>query len=148
MQNMDTKFINWAGRHAVPFAKFALFFVYFVFGGIKVFFENGAANPLVVALLGKTMPFFPPGLFLTLFGCFEMLIGLLFIIPKMERPAIILLAIHMVTTIMPLVLLPAFTWNGFIPTLEGQYIFKNILIIALGIVIAASLKPRQPTQNV
>jgi uncharacterized membrane protein YkgB len=148
MQNMDTKLINWAGRHAVPFAKLALFFVYFVFGGIKVFFENGAANPLVVALLGKTMPFFPPDLFLTLFGCFEMLIGLLFILPKMERPALILLVLHIITTILPLFLLPEFTWNGFLPTIEGQYIFKNILIIALGIVILASLKPREEPQNV
>ncbi len=145
---MDEKMINWAGRHAVPFAKFALFFVYFYFGAIKVFFEHGAANPLVLALLNKTMPWMPASPFLLGFGIFEMIIGLLFIIPKAERAALYLLAIHMVTTIMPLFLLPAFTWNGMIPTIEGQYIFKNILIIALGIVVLASLTPFKEKTNV
>ncbi len=143
MQNFEEKMINWAGRHAVPFAKFALFFVYFYFGLIKIFFENGAANPMVVELLDKTMPFFPPDAFLIVFGAFEVLIGLLFIIPRMEKYALYLLALHMISTIMPMFLLPHLTWQGLIPTMEGQYIFKNILIIALGIVILASL----PTQR-
>ena len=133
----------------MPFAKFALFFVYFYFGLIKVFFENGAANPMVVALLGKTLPSFPPDTFLIVFGVFEMIVGLLFIIPNLERLALFFLALHMVTTIMPLFLLPAFTWASFgVPTIEGQYIFKNILIISLGIVIMASLPTSQENKEV
>lgn len=126
----------------MPFARFAIFLVYFYFGAIKVFAENGAANPLVVALLNKTLHGVPPGGFLICFGVFEMIIGLLFIVPKMERLGLFFLAIHMITTIMPLILLPQFTWASFgVPTIEGQYIIKNILIIALAIVVFASLTP-------
>jgi uncharacterized membrane protein YkgB len=142
MKILEERMINWAGRVAVPFAKFALFFVYFYFGAIKVFFEHGAANPLVTALLNKTMPFIPANQFLICFGLFEMLIGLLFIFRRTVKAGLVLLAVHMVTTIMPLFLLPQFTWNGLIPTIEGQYIFKNILIIALAIVVLASQEPR------
>ncbi len=132
----------------MPFAKFALFFVYFYFGIIKVFFENGAANPMVVQLLDMTMPFFPPDAFLVVFGLFEVLIGLLFIIPKMAKFALVLLAFHMITTIMPLFILPSLTWEGVIPTIQGQYILKNVLIIALGIVILASLPLSRANKNV
>ena len=48
----------------------------------------------------------------------------------------------MTTTILPLFLLTTVTWSGFmVPTLEGQYIIKNILIIAAAIGIAANLHP-------
>jgi len=51
--------------------------------------------------------------------------------------------VHLSTTIMPLVLLPQFTWQSFlVPTLEGQYIIKNILLIVLALNIWSNLRPR------
>jgi len=45
---------------------------------------------------------------------------------------------------MPLILLPQVTWSGIlVPTLEGQYIIKNLAIIAAAIGIAAHLHPLQ-----
>lgn len=71
-----------------------------------------------------------------------MLIGLLFLIRGVERIVIPLLFIHMITTIMPLFLLPDVSWSGFMtPTLEGQYIIKNIALIAAAFGIAAHLHP-------
>ena len=49
-----------------------------------------------------------------------------------------LLFIHMVTTAGPLFFLPRETWSGFlVPTLEGQYIINNVMIIAVAIATAA-----------
>jgi uncharacterized membrane protein YkgB len=80
--------------------------------------------------------------FLILFGVFECLIGILFLIRGAERIVIPLLFIHMITTFGPLFLLPQETWSGFlVPTLEGQYIIKNLVIIAAAIGIAAHLHP-------
>ena len=71
-----------------------------------------------------------------------MLIGVAFLIPGLERLAIALLIPHMITTVLPLILLPSITWQSFlIPTLEGQYIIKNIVIIALASALAAHLHP-------
>ena len=71
-----------------------------------------------------------------------MIIGICFLVPNLERLAIFLLIPHMVMTSLPLFLLPSIAWQTFfVPTLEGQYIIKNLVIIALAIGIAAQLKP-------
>jgi uncharacterized membrane protein YkgB len=139
---LDQQIISVARRAYLPFSRFALFLVYFWFGILKVFGQS-PANPLVASLQAKTLPFLSFDQFIVLFGLFEMLIGILFLIPKATRVALPLLAFHMVTTIMPLFLLPAMTWTmaPFVPSMEGQYIIKNILIISLGIVIASQLTP-------
>jgi uncharacterized membrane protein YkgB len=141
LRNFDYLSITWARKIVVPLSRFAIFLVYFWFGLLKVL-ETSPASPLVIALLDKTMPFISPESFLIVFGVIEMVIGLLFIIPYLERLAIFALALHLVTTIMPLFLLPEFAWQGLLtPTLEGQYMIKNILIVACGIVVLSSLKP-------
>jgi uncharacterized membrane protein YkgB len=141
LKSFDYVSIAWARRVAVPLARFAIFLVYFWFGLLKVL-QMSPASPLVLALLDKTMPFINPDSFLIAFGVIEMVIGLLFIIPKLERLAIFALVLHLITTIMPLFLLPEYAWQGFLtPTLEGQYMIKNILIIACGIFVLSSLKP-------
>lgn len=123
-------------------SRFAIFLVYFWFGVLKVF-GLSPASPLVLALLSRTLPFFPPTQFLILFGVFEMIIGLLFLWPKATKLALVLLGFHLITTILPLLMMPEFTWTRFfVPTMEGQYIIKNILIIALAINIASNLKQK------
>jgi hypothetical protein len=45
-------------------------------------------------------------------------------------------------TFMPLFIIPDATWSGFlVPTLEGQYIIKNLVVIATAIGIIAHLHP-------
>ncbi len=128
-------------RASLPFGRFALFVVFFWFGILKVV-ATSPANPLVADLLSHTMPFITFDTFIFYFGIYEMIIGITFLIPGLERLAIALLVPHMITTFMPLFLLPAVTWQGpFTPTLEGQYIIKNLLIIGLAMVIAANLTP-------
>jgi uncharacterized membrane protein YphA (DoxX/SURF4 family) len=114
-------------------SRLALFIIYFWFGALKVF-ELSPASPMVLTLCEKTLPFIAPETFLVLFGLFEMIVGVLFLIPRFQKPAIILLALHLTTTFMPLVVLPSLTWSSaFVPTMEGQYIIKNLLIIALAV---------------
>ncbi|MCC7436506.1 hypothetical protein IT402_01365, partial [Candidatus Nomurabacteria bacterium] len=53
-----------------------------------------------------------------------------------------LLLFHMVTTFLPLIFLPSIVWqSAFVPTLEGQYIIKNLVIIATAIGIVSHLHP-------
>jgi uncharacterized membrane protein YkgB len=129
-------------RVAQPWAaRIAIFVVFFWFGILKVI-GTSPATPLVQELESQTLPFIPFDQFITGFGLLEMLIGALFLIPKFERLAILVLFVHMVTTALPLLLVPGVTWSGFLtPTLEGQYIIKNLVIVALALGIAAHLHP-------
>jgi len=123
-------------RMSIWLERVALFLVYGWFGFLKIIFIS-PANLLVGSLLEKTLPFITFNQFIFWFGMFEVLIGVLFLLPKMEKIALSLLAVHLVTTFMPLIVLPSVTWQGwFIPTLEGQYIIKNILIVSCAFSLA------------
>lgn len=145
--SIDKTIISTCQNHQYWFARVAVFILYFWFGILKVL-GLSPANPLVQNLMEKTLPFMTFSTFIILFGLFEMLIGILFLIPRLERVVIPLLAFHMATTVMPLVLLPTVAWSGFmVPTMEGQYIIKNILIIAVAIGIAARITPMKAAEQ-
>lgn len=125
----------------MPAARLSLFVVFFWFGILKVL-GLSPASAVVANLLEATIPFMSPETFIVSFGIFECVIGILFLVRGLERVVIPLLFVHMVTTFGSLVFLPTETWQGFMtPTLEGQYIIKNLVIIAVAIGIASNLTP-------
>jgi uncharacterized membrane protein YphA (DoxX/SURF4 family) len=139
LKTIDEKIINLFKKIWRPLSRISLFVVFFYFGFLKIL-GLSPATPLVESLFQKTLNFFPFDYFIILFGLLEMLIGLAFIIPKLERLAIFLLIIHMITTFLPLIILPQITWQKFlVPTLEGQYIIKNLVIISLAFAIGGHL---------
>ncbi len=147
LRKFDTWFIHFVRSWSMPFARFALFVVFFWFGVLKLV-GTSPANPMVADLLHATLPFMDWGTFIILFALYEMAIGIAFIIPRLERVAIALLIPHMIMTMLPLFFLPDMTWQSFLtPTLEGQYIVKNLVIIALAMGIAAHLRPLLDTKS-
>lgn len=141
IKNIDLKLIAFFNKAFMPVARFGLFVVFFWFGALKVVGLSPASG-VVARLFEQTIPFMSFDFFLILFGLFECLIGVLFIFKGTERYVIPLLFIHMITTFGPLVFLPGETWTSFmVPTLEGQYIIKNLVIIATAIGVAAKVKP-------
>lgn len=136
----DRFVIGNAERYAVPAARAAFFVVFFWFGLLKVL-RVSPAIPLVDDLLAVTMPFMDPATFDVLFGLFEMLIGTLFLFPRLDRVVMPLFVFHMATTMLPLVLLPAAVWSSpFVPTLVGQYILKNFVLVALAVAVVSRMK--------
>lgn len=138
-RNIENALINFCQKISVPAARIALCIVYVWFGLLKVV-GMSPAGQLVESLYYQTIHWIPFGTFYLFFALFECLIGILFLIPKATRIVLVLFLLHMFTTFLPLVLLPNSTWQAFfVPTLEGQYIIKNLVIIAAVIHIAASL---------
>jgi hypothetical protein len=87
------------------------------------------------------LPF--PG-FLYVLGLWEMAIGLCFLYQPLLHLALLLLFLHMPGTFLPIVLLPGevFQVFPFVLTLEGQYIVKNLVLIAAAIVIGGKIRHR------
>ena len=127
-------------------ARFALFVIYFWFGFLKVIGQSPASE-MVHTMFGKTMspmlPFLSFGVFIVLFGLFEMLIGVLFIIPGLEKSALILFFFHMFTTMLPLFIMSEVWTHIFVPTLEGQYIVKNLALIACALSIWTTVPKKE-----
>lgn len=116
--------------------RLSLFLVYFWFGILKVF-NLSPAEQLVHDLFNLTLAWIVPfQLFYLGFSLFECGLGIFFLIKGQEKVAFILMLGHLFSTALPLVLLPSQTWHSLlVPTLTGQYILKNILILVLGIVL-------------
>jgi uncharacterized membrane protein YkgB len=144
MNTFDTRLIPFFNRIAVPLARISLFIVFFWFGILKVIGLSPAGS-MVHSLFDVTLSWLMPfNLFYISFALLECAIGIMFLIPGLERIAIVVLFLHMITTILPLFCMPEATWQQpFVPTLEGQYIIKNLLIITAAVFIGAQLKPRQ-----
>ena len=140
-RSIDLTLIHFFRRISEPTARIGLFVIFFWFGLLKVI-GMSPASPLVEDLFNHTLSIMSFPTFLVCFGVFECLIGILFMLKGCERVVIPLLFIHMITTFMPLFILPAVTWSAFmVPTLEGQYIIKNLVIIAAAVGIVAHLHP-------
>lgn len=140
---IDHELIHFFRKISVPSARLGLFVVFFWFGILKVI-GISPAGPLVHSLFDQTINFMAFDTFYILFALFECLIGILFLIKGAERIVFPLLLLHMITTALPLIFLQDATWQrAFVPTLEGQYIIKNLVIIAAAIGIVAHLHPLQ-----
>jgi uncharacterized membrane protein YkgB len=115
----------------VWFNRLALAVVFIWFGFLKIIHAS-PAEPLVKHLHEVTLvKFIPVNTFIVLLGCIECMIGLLWLLPGFTKAAIILFVLQMFTTFLPLFYLPLDTWqHSFVLTLEGQYIVKNIVLLA------------------
>lgn len=141
LERLDCAILHGAQTIGPNVMQFAIFFVYVWFGVLKIF-GLSPADHLVEALLSQLFPFVSPEAFFVLLGLAEVLIGVLFLIPQFTRVAILFLILHMLTTFLPLVLLPELTWQSFlIPNLTGQYILKNVIILALAMGVGMQLEP-------
>jgi uncharacterized membrane protein YphA (DoxX/SURF4 family) len=144
---IDVKIIAWARQLYVPAARVSFFVIFFYFGFLKLI-GLSPATPLAEALTSQTigMSYFSTAFFIL--ACFECLIGILFLIPRATRIVIPLLLIHLVVVCSPLVLVPGIAWtHPFVPSLEGQYIIKNIALIACAVGIVASTIPLVPASK-
>lgn len=124
--------------------------VIFLWFGLLKPFGLSSAEPLVLATT-SWIPLFSPAEWVTLVGWWEVAIGVTFLFRRTVRIAIALLALQMVGTFMPLVLLPDITFQPghvpYAPSLEGQYIVKNLLIISAALVVGGTVRSRTTTDR-
>lgn len=113
---------------------FAIIFIWF---GILKPFDVSSAESLLKATV-VWLPFGTPEFWLVVIGWWEVAIGVTFLFPQTTKIAIGLLFLQMFGTFMPLVVLPEVTFqngNLLTPSLEGQYIIKNVMIISAALAL-------------
>lgn len=116
--------------------RFALFLIYFWFGFLKII-SASPAEQLITHLHQITLyQFISIDKFLIALGAAECVIGVLWLVPKMTKYALVIFLAQIATTFLPLVVLPEDTWqNAWVLSLTGQYIFKNVVLIACAFTI-------------
>jgi uncharacterized membrane protein YkgB len=121
--------------------RFSLFIVFFWFGILKVL-SISPAETLVIRLHEVTLGhLISKESFLLLLGLVECFIGILWLFPKYTKLAFFLFTAQMFTTFLPMIFLPKETWQStFVLTLTGQYIIKNLVLVASAISIYSHFK--------
>ncbi|MFT5121420.1 MAG: putative membrane protein YkgB [Kiritimatiellia bacterium] len=139
---LDRRIANFMDRFGVRGLRISLGIVFIWFGILKPMGVSAAA-PLVIATV-DWMPVFASETWLAIIGWWEVVIGVLFLFHRTIRFAIALMLLQMVGTFMPLVLLPDVTFQAgripWGPTMEGQYIIKNLVIIAAALTIGGTAR--------
>lgn len=135
-----TAFLAWAG---VPAVRMALGIVFLWFGALKFFPGLSPAEDLAARTIETlTGGAITSATSLPVLAIWESLIGLGLLTGRFLRATLFLLAIQMLGTLTPLFLFPGETFAEFpyAPTLEGQYIIKNVVLIAAAMVVGATVR--------
>ena len=142
LEKADRGVTRWMARYGLVFLRLSLGIVFLWFGALKFFPEMSPAQELAMRTVGVlTGGWVRPGVALPVLAAWECLIGIGLLAGRGLRTVLFLLYLQMLGTLTPIVLFPheVFVRIPHAPTLEGQYIIKNLVLISAGIVIGATV---------
>ncbi len=140
LEQVDRRLSDWMRSHGNVLLRLGLGLVFIWFGGPKLVPGLSPAEDLVRA----TVPCCDPDLFVPVLGAAEVLIGICLLHRRWIRLGLLLMAGHMIGAALPLFTLPDVVWKSFpVATLEGQYILKNMVLIAAAVVLGGSTREPQ-----
>lgn len=129
----------WMARHGYHLLRITIGIVFIWFGVLKPLGMSPAE-----ALVAKATAWIPIPGFLYILAVWEIAIGVCFLFERLMRWGIVLLFLHMPGTMLPLLTLPeeTFVQFPFALSLEGQYIIKNLVLVAAAIVLGGKTRHR------
>jgi uncharacterized membrane protein YkgB len=142
-RKIDESLVNWMAEYGIALLRISLGIVFLWFGALKFFPGLSPADDLAVRTIeALTFGAVRGQVALTILATLECLIGLGLISGKFIRITLLLLFAQMLGTVTPIFLFPdeVFTRIPYAPTLEGQYIIKNIVLVSAGLVIGATAR--------
>jgi len=136
---VEMRAIGWMERHGLFLLRMALSVIFIWFGMLKPFHLSPAEK-----LVGDVTFWIPIPHFIVVLGVWETLIGVCFLFKPLLRYALILLLLHMPGALLPFFIVPeqCFIAFPFALTLEGQYIVKNLALVAAALVIGGAIRHR------
>ncbi|MGI9049827.1 MAG: DoxX family membrane protein [Rubrobacteraceae bacterium] len=140
---LEDSVTRWLVRYSIPLLRISLGGVFLLFGALK-FFPN--VSP-IEALASRTVGVLTFGLILAgvsmiLLAALECAIGIGLLTGLYPRLTLVLLGLQMIGATSPLVIFPGEIFAGpfHAPTLVGQYIIKDVVLISAGLVLGATLR--------
>ena len=140
---IDAKITQWMAQNGIFLLRVSLGFLFFWFGFLKFFPGLSPAADLATRTIAvMTFGMIPPEVSIYILALWETVIGLGLMFGFQMRATLFLLFVQMIGTMTPIFFFPneVFTRIPYAPTLEGQYIFKNLVLISAGIVIGATVR--------
>ncbi|NQV29915.1 MAG: DoxX family membrane protein [Candidatus Marinimicrobia bacterium] len=141
--NADKKITLFMQEYGILFLRISLGIIFFWFGFLKFFSGLSPADQIATQTISVlTFGMLKPSVSLIILAIWETVIGIGLMTGKFLRIILLLLFTQMLGTLTPLLIFPAETFTQFpyAPTLEGQYIIKNLVLISAGLVVGATVR--------
>ena len=137
---LDILATRWLARYSLTLLRVSLGLIFLGFGVLKFFPNISPAERLAERTTeALTLGLMPGGVGIFLVAALETAVGLSLVTGKFLRVGLALLTVQMAGILSPLVLFPddLFSRAYNAPTLEGQYVMKDVLLLTAGLVVAA-----------
>lgn len=140
---VDVRITSFLAKYSITILRVSLGINFLWFGALKLIpglspAEGLATNTIEILTFGLIQP----EVSIIILAVWEVLIGIGLITGWFLRITIFLLLVQMIGAMSPLLLFPAETFTRFpyAPTLEGQYIIKNLVLISAAMVVGATVR--------
>jgi uncharacterized membrane protein YkgB len=138
VQRIEAKVSLWMHKRGHLLLRISIGIVFFWFGILKFFPGVSPAQDLAIRTISLiTLNLLSAKFIIVGLASWEVIIGIGFLTGRYMKPILILLFVQMIGTFAPVFFFPNEVFNAipYAPTLEGQYIIKNIVIISAALVI-------------
>jgi uncharacterized membrane protein YkgB len=142
-ENIDKQISAWMSKYGLLLLRLSVGIIFFWFGILKFFPGLSPAQDLAIRTIDLlTFGLIPGSISIYLLASWEVLVGIGLLTGVYMRVTLLLLFAQMLGTLSPVFLFPdeVFTRIPYAPTLEGQYIIKNLVIISAGLVMGATVR--------
>jgi len=142
-EKLDVRLTNWMSRYGIWLLRISVGIIFLWFGFLKFFPGISPAEGIAVKTINViTFDLLSSRTILIILAMWESLIGIGLITGIFLRETLLLLFLQMIGTLTPIFFFPGevFTQIPYAPTLEGQYIIKNLALISAGIVLGATVR--------
>lgn len=140
LRSVEAQAIRNLRRISLPLLRLAIGTVFVWFGALKV-----ADVTPVDDFVANTLPWFNPQWLIPALGAVEIVIGIALIAGRWLTLVCGVLVGHLAGTFLALIMQPDVTFqdgNPLLLTAEGEFVVKNVVFIAAGLVIAARFQGR------
>lgn len=143
VHRLDRMITGFLTRYSLPLLRISLGLIFLGFGVLKFFPDVSPAEELAQATMSRlTLSIVPDSVGILLVAAMETAIGLSLITGRQQRIGIALLAIAMVGVLSPIAFFPGqlFAGPSNAPTLEGQYVIKDLILLTSSMVVAVGAR--------
>lgn len=139
---IDRRVTRWLAEHGLTLLRISIGLVFLWFGVLKFWPGLSPADQLATDTIDQiSFGLISEDLARILLAILETAIGIGLVVGKFMRFTLLLLVGQMVGAASPLLIFPDVTWSRLlVPTLEGQYILKNIVLVSAALTIGATVR--------
>lgn len=148
IEKADRLLVPLVRKWSIPVLRWALGITFIWFGLLKVFDVSPVAD-----MVASTVYFLDPEWFVPALGVFEVLVGLGLLFRVWLRLVLAMIFLQLVGTFLVFFLMPDVTFqngNLFLLTTEGEFIFKNSVLLGAAMVIGSQVEEEEeeiPSQD-